>query len=258
MGDRNNLEVGNKLELLPLEQKDDKDAKSFLSKIETFHKNKDIEILMPVDEGKLVPLAMDTKYIASFYTKAGVLQAECIIVNRYRSRIETKAFLVIRLQSELIKTQRREFFRLECEKDVFVRIISEEEIALRNKVRNYRFPSVREKEQCVNEILDLQEKAEWLPARMLDISGGGIHVKMKKQDHFTESLMFRVGLSADEVSSTSEHAIDLESTLVFAEMLEKEPDMMSVRCQFTCITNQKQEMLVKYIFDQQRKQKKRI
>lgn len=244
-----NLEAGDKIELIPLAQQQNSDGKIYLSKIQDIQENGEMEILMPMEKGKIILLMVNSRYMVRFYTRSGIFQGECIITKRYRD--EKKFFLGIQLLSRLTKKQRREYYRLECSQEVEFRVMTGTEAAVREKIRNNRFEDPKEKERYVNYILDLDQKAEWIPANMMDISGGGIRVKTQKREDMEKHLMFRVNLYAEGQIKQ----VELECYAVSIENMMNEPRMMEMRCRFTHITNQKQEMIVKYIFEQQRKQR---
>lgn len=244
-----NLDAGNKIELLPLAQPKHGDRKVYLSKIQDLQENGEIEILMPMENGKIIPLPVKARYMVSFYTQAGIFQGECMVIKRYRD--QTKFFLVMKLQSKLAKKQRREYYRLECNQEVLFRTMTGEETLIREKIRNNRFETPEEKEKCINDILDLDQEAEWTPAFMVDISGGGIRVKTKKIEEIGKHFMFRIYLYPEG----NKKQIDLECYMLSVEGLPDELSMMEMRCRFVHITDQKREMIVRYIFEQQRKQR---
>ena len=66
--------IGNKIELIHLDQviKNDKNAKVYLSKVCDIMQNNTLQIAMPIYDGKIVPLAVDDKYSACFYTDGGL------------------------------------------------------------------------------------------------------------------------------------------------------------------------------------------
>lgn len=82
-----NIAVGNKIELVQLEQviKNDKNKKVYVSKIYDILSEDTLQIAMPIYEGKIVPLPVDEKYSACFYTTKGLLQCNVLITSRYKS-----------------------------------------------------------------------------------------------------------------------------------------------------------------------------
>lgn len=244
-----NLETGNKIELVPSAQAQSETKKIYLSKIQDIMEDGKLEILMPMEKGKLILLSVGNRYLVSFYTKAGIFQGEYIIEKRYRD--QSRVLLLLKPNSRLAKKQRREYYRLECHQEVSFRVITGSETVLRERIKNESFRDLEEKENYVNYILDIEHEAEWIPAIMLDISGGGIHIKTKKQESLEKHLMFRVSLYIQgEIRQ-----LDLECYVVSVSDVANETGMLELRCQFINIIHQKQEMIVKYIFDQQRKQR---
>lgn len=243
-----NLEIGNKLELFPLAQAQKEEKKVYLSKIQDIKKPGELEILMPIEKGKMKLLSLHTRYLACFYTKVGIIQGECIIQKRYKEN--TMYFLGIQLISHLSKKQRREYYRLECNQEVHYRIISESEEFIRKKLRDNQWKDSKEKEQVEKELSDIEQKAEWIPAILLDISGGGLHVKTAKKETIEKHLLFHIKFYMEDITE-----FDLECQVVFIENIVNELKMVELRCQYLHITNQTREIIIKYIFDQQRKQR---
>ncbi len=242
-----NIEVGNKLELYPLAQNPGKQGRLYLSQVQDILGGGELEILMPMEKGKTLLLPKDMKFIVTFYTSGGMYQGECIVKDRYRTG--TIFLLVIQLLSRLSKKQRREFFRLDCRQEVGYRPIDNKEAILREKIRIDRFNSPEEKEECVNQLWDLEEKAEWIPAVMLDISGGGVRLRTRKRENMEDYLMLRMRLYIEGQMKE----IDLEVSVVSRANVVNESQMIELRCKYLNITSQRQEMIVRYIFEEQRK-----
>ena len=108
------LSIGNKIELVKLEQiiRNDSNKKVFSSKICDIMPKNVLQISMPIYEGKIVPLNVNDKYSACFYTDKGLLQTNVLITSRYRSG--NLFFLEVTMLGNLEKVQRREFYRYKC------------------------------------------------------------------------------------------------------------------------------------------------
>lgn len=245
------LEIGNKLELFPLAQVQKEEKKVYLSKIQDILGFGELEILMPIEKGKMKLLPIGTRYIAYFYTNAGIIQGEWVIEKRRKEKDTGMYFLGIKLISRLAKKQRREYYRLECNQEVNYRVITGMEEVLRSKLRQEHFEDLTEKDRLEQELSEMERHMKWFSAVLLDISGGGLHVKAQKREAMEEHLLFRLSFYIDGVIEQ----IEVECQVILSENVIDESNMIELRCQYLHITSQKQEMIVKYIFDQQRKQR---
>ena len=244
-----NLEVGNKLELFPLAQANKEQKKIYLSKIQDILGFGELGILMPMEKGKIKLLSIGARYVVCFYTNGGIIQGEWIVEKRWKDA--GMYFLGIKLISRLSKKQRREYYRLECNQEVTYRAISGMEEVLRSKLRQGHVKDPAEKDRLEQELSEMERNTKWLPALLLDISGGGLHVKIQKKEIVEEHLLFRLSLYMGGIIEQ----MDLECGVVSAENVINESNMIELRCQYLHITSQKREIIVKYIFDQQRKQR---
>lgn len=244
-----NIEVGNKLELFPLAQINSEEKKIYLSKIQDILGFGELEIFMPMEQGKMKLLSIGTRYLVCFYTNGGIIQGECIVEKRWKEA--GIYFLGIKLISRLSKKQRREYYRLECNQEIKYRAISGMEEVLRSKLRQGHFKDPVEKDKLEQELSEMERNSKWLPALLLDISGGGLHVKTRKKEMMEEHLLFRLSLYMDGVIEQ----IDLECSVVAKENVVNESNLIELRCKYLHITNQTRELIVRYIFDQQRKRR---
>jgi len=247
-----NLLSGTKIEMLSLAKRANEETKIYISKIETTKNLREIEVAMPIDKGRLMPLPEGSRYLVTFYTAVGMVEGECVIKSRYSS--EGRYYLLLWLNSKLIKKQRREFYRLDCCQDVEFRVISDKEAAAREMLRMDNFTDAKEKERCVEYILDMEENACWLPAVMLDISGGGLRAQAGLVYGLDKHLMFHIQLPVD---NDTVRDLKLECMPVSISEDPKEYGTVQIRCKFVYISHLKQETIVKYIYDEQIKMRAR-
>lgn len=242
-----NLKEGNKIELLSMAQSPNKERRIYLSKIQDIIEQNKIEILIPMEKGKMILLPVGTRYEVTFYTDVGIFKAESVIRKRYRS--SSLVLLEIELTSRLTRKQRREYYRLNCNLRVKCRVITDAEAALREKIRNNQWENIKEKTRHINRLLNMELEAKWMLGIVLDISGGGLRVRIGDKETIGKHLMFRIELPVDG----GKRQLDLECNVVSISEI-KELNLIQLRCQFININNLKQEMIIKYIFNEQRRQ----
>lgn len=226
------IAIGNKIELVRLDQviRNEQNKKVYVSKIYDFLQKNQLQIAMPIYEGRIVPLELDERYTACFYTERGLLQCNVKVVSRYREG--NLFFLDIQLISELEKVQRRQFYRYDCYIDAKIRIVSDEEY-----------------DTGIPDDVSIPEDAlPWQPARIIDISGGG--VRLNQRMHVERNEVVKVKFMVSVVG-------EILSFNLFARMLSSVPvqgrtDMYEQRMEFLKITQDERDKIIRYIFESER------
>ncbi len=226
------ISIGNKIELVKLDQiiKNEQNKKVYVSKIYDMLTPNTLQIAMPICEGKIVPLAVDDKFSACFYTDKGLLQCNIIVKSRYKDG--NLFFMDIVLLGGLEKVQRREFYRYVCRLDGKIRVVSDEEY-----------------ETGIPEgIIESEDELEWNEAKILDISGGGAKVFQKVFLERNEVVKLKFSaVVANEVFNFSLFARVLGSTKV-----KNHNEIIEQRLEFMKISKEERDRIIKYIFESER------
>ncbi|MCM1272212.1 MAG: flagellar brake protein [Clostridium sp.] len=225
------IAVGNKIELVKLEQiiKNDKDRKVYVSKICDFVSSDTLQIAMPIYDGKIVPLPVDEKFSACFYTDQGLLQCNVLITSRYKSG--NLFFLEVFMLGELAKLQRRDFYRYKCSMGAQIRVVTDSEYET----------------GVPDDITITEDDLEWQPARFIDISGGG--AKIVQKDHLEKNEIVKIRFElviVDEILKFSLFARVLSSLLMDGR------DLYEQRLEFMKIAKDDRDKIIKYIFESER------
>lgn len=190
-----------------------------------------LEIMMPMEQTKLILLPVDGRYDMVFYGKGGLYQCFGRIVDRYKS--ENVYILVVELTSSLRKFQRREYYRLGCAIELGTRLWEEEELA--------------DKETEIIEEKPLQR------AVMVDLSGGGLR--------FVATYLYEVNSII-----VCSFRLNIQGTFKEFEMLgkvlsvnptENRKDVYEHRVQFVHTGTAMREEIIRYIFEEERKARKK-
>ncbi|MDE6024495.1 MAG: flagellar brake protein [Lachnospiraceae bacterium] len=226
------IAIGNKIELVKLEQiiRNDRDRKVYVSKIYDFISQDTIQIAMPIYDGKIVPLPVDEKFAACFYTDKGLLQCNVLITSRYKSG--NLFFLEILMLNELEKVQRRDFYRYKCSMNAMIRVVSDDEY-----------------EVGVFDDFEMSEAdLEWQLARFIDISGGGAKIIQKNHLEKNEIVMLKFELKIlDEIIEFNLFARILSSLL-----MNGRNDIYEQRLEFLKINKEERDKIIKFIFESER------
>lgn len=208
--------------------------KVYSSKVYEILSEEKIEILMPYEQRRVVLLPVDSEYSIYFYTENGMLECKARIVDRYKSN--NVFILVMELLTNLRKYQRREFYRYNCVLELESRVLEEDEKALVGT--------------------PLQEFVQDLPLQksvIVDISGGGLRF-LSNENYKEGSLLFcRYQLEQKD----NEKVYEVIGKVLSAKPASKRPGFYEYRIQYQHIDNKKREEIIQYIFEEERKNRKK-
>ncbi|MGN0368567.1 MAG: flagellar brake protein [Wujia sp.] len=226
------IAIGNKIELVSLEQviRNDQNKRVYVSKIFDILPGGKLQIAMPIYEGRIVPLEVDNKYTACFYTERGLLQCNVVVVSRYKSG--NLFFLDVLMLGELQKVQRRQFYRYDCRIDCKIRVVSD-----------YEYETGIPEDLSIPE----DELPTWQPGRILDISGGGARLVEKQDLERNEVVKLKFTVSIlDEVLRFQLYARILSSIGIQGRAMYEQ------RMEFLKITQEERDKIIRFIFESER------
>jgi c-di-GMP-binding flagellar brake protein YcgR len=225
--------VGNKIELTVMHDKTrlkTVDERNYVSQIFDFDGD-DIIAALPMYEGHLVTLEVDSRLDCYFYTPRGIFRGTARITSRYK---EKNLYLMkLEQEGELRKFQRRQYYRLPCNIGAQMRTLE------------------------VAEVLDYsagQEPVETLETVyesgvIVDISGGGVRIftpqKYEKDDYLYVKFSIDMNVGRRDLELLTRVVMCIES--------HGKDDYYDVRVQYKDIPPQIRDSIVKYIYEQQRK-----
>ncbi len=194
-----------------------------------------LEITMPMEKGKLILLQVDSEYELYFYTENGLYQCLARIVDRYKT--DNIYMILVELTSNLRKQQRREYFRFSCALEMNARGVSEEELKV----------SLQSGEK-------LSVSAEKLSKGIIvDISGGGLRFVID-QMYEVDSLVNCVYHLLVEGKSKE---YNLVGKVLSVKELSNRPGVFEHRVQYVNINVDEREEIIRYIFQEERKHRKK-
>ncbi len=236
------LSLGNKIEmreiLHTMNEEKQKSVPVYTSQILEFDEEYEgvLNIAMPILEGKLIPLEVGRKFELFFYAKKGMYTCNGEIINRYKS--SNVYVLVVSLLTDLKKYQRRQYFRLGTNIEIQYKLFTQEDEAYFRRV---------------GEVPDEIIKRPYSTGVSVDISGGG--VKFISRDNMPKEtkLLLLINLPFDNEIKKCE-AI---SKVVFTGTVKGRRDSYENRVEFLQIKEEDRELLIKYIFKEERNQRKK-
>ena len=235
----NFIEPGNKIEIQMVEAQQDqaKEApKTYISQIQDILSENQMEIVMPMEQSKLILLPMDREYNLVIYTENGLFQCFARVIDRYKSNnIYT---LMVELTSNLRKYQRREYYRFSCALEMNSRNLEEEEVR-----------AIEERDPYSNLIPGLPLKRSVI----VDISGGGLRF-LSSHPYEPGSLIY---ISYNLLVAGRKKQYELVGKVLSSKKIENRQGSYEHRVQYVDIDADVREEIIKYIFQEERKHRKR-
>ena len=226
------LVPGCKLELNEATSNKDKKAITYLSQIYDFDEDSNrVSIAMPYGEGRMVVLSMGMHYDAFFYSKASMYHSRVVVVDRYKSNNLYVA--VVELETAPKRVQRRQFFRYVTAMPVMYTPLDSETAAMYEK--HGRLPESVETEKLFN-------------GQTIDISGGGMKFA---GNGFKKGS--KVYIQFDYMLGMVNHRLRAVAEIIDSVKPQGREDIFHNRVSFDKIKNDDREMLIRYIFEEERK-----
>lgn len=192
-----------------------------------------LELVMPMEQTKLILLPVDGEYDVCFFSHGGMYRADVRIVDR--QKINGTYILVVEMISNLHKYQRREYYRFNCVVEMKAREMTRREVDAFAKGLTYL---VSEKDMARGVIVD--------------ISGGGTRFVSRQKFHEDSIILMCFKLSIME----SERPFLLAAKVIHSGEIENRAGEYENRVKFEFIDTTTREEIIKYIFDEERKNRK--
>lgn len=235
--------IGNRVEFTKVEgtrggKADEKNVlkkKVYVSKVCDIIDDTRIKVAMPIEGGHIVAVSLNTKLDACFYTAKGLYHGRVLVVERMKE--DNIYMMVVELQYELEKFQRRQYYRLSCTMDLQFRIMEDEEIE--NFYKNKKLPDERELKLLHDGVA-------------LDFSGGGVRFVADEKYNKDDLLLVRLVISYE---STHKVYVLVGKVIATSEAKNGRKKYES-RVEFLDVSRKVREEIIKYIFFEERKQRK--
>ena len=181
-------------------------------------KDNELIITAPVNNGKITLLEIGAVYVLSIYTKNGVYKCKSSVKSRYKKK--DLNFIILELKSELTKSQRRQYYRLECVLPIFYNDNNDD---------------------------------IWNRGLLIDISGGGLRFISNKKLNIREIIECKLDLDTDKKNEQ----IIIKGNVLFSNVVDYETMRYETRIKFCDISDVYREKIIKFIFEKERIRRKR-
>lgn len=192
-----------------------------------------IEIMMPMEKTKLVLLPVEGEYEVCFFTNTGMYRGNVRIVDREKT--ENSYILITELITNLQKFQRREYFRFNCIIEMKTKEITENMAQSIEKKLGYLIPEI-----------------EMTRGVIVDLSGGGVRFVSRKAYSQDAVLFMKFTLEIGE----HEREFELAAKVISCTEIPNRKNEYEIRTKFVYLDNTTREDIIKYIFNEERKNRK--
>lgn len=192
-----------------------------------------LEIVMPMEQTKLVLLPVNGEYDVCFFTDSGMYKATVRIVDR--QKINNTYVVIADLTSSLTKFQRREYYRFGCIAEMWVKEMTS-----------------NEEEAYAKQLINLVSETNLLKSVMVDISGGGL--RFVSRHFYEENTTVYLKFALNKGDEKKEY--NLAGKVIYSKELENRENEYENRVKFVHINNTVREDIIKYIFEEERKNRK--
>lgn len=222
---------GDKVEIRPIQRaslkEEQPEERIFLSKVNQILGEDKLEILMPLEQSRMVLLPRNIVLNMVIYTANGLFQCEAKATDRYKNG---NVYLqVLELISGIKRYQRREFYRYNCTMPIYSRSLKDEE--KENLVFDSSIP-------CVE-------------GTSYDIGGGGIRFAVNQQFQPKEMILCILPL---EIKGSVREVKTIAKVLSCKPI--KNSEAYEARVQFEGIAHRDRELIIQYIFEDERKRRR--
>ena len=240
------IETGTKLELKKIRHVETMEEIRYVSRF-LYQKSADEAVIeMPLKEGLLVPLAPGDMFQVCFYTSKGLYQCQSQVVSRHYE--DSLPVAVIKLRSEFEKLQRRQYYRMECLLQMEFCTVTENET---EQLMLQKGESGNEPAKKGSEGTD--PAIRFYSGVSLDISGGGVRFNSAHEAREGDIIAMRIAF----LSETAQMLQPLFAKVLTVTPVQNRSGLFEHRVEYVWITNAERESIIRYIFLEERKRRKK-
>lgn len=192
-----------------------------------------LEITMPIEKAKLRLLEIDSEYDVYFFSESGLYQCFARVIDRYKTN--NIYMVLMELTSNLRKQQRREYYRFGCALEMSDISLSEEEEA--EVLKTGRVINGKKLNKSV----------------IVDISGGGLRF-VSEQKYEPDSLVYCI---YHLMIRRKIKEYNLVGKILTVRELDNKPGFYEYRLKYINIDKDEREEIIRYIFQEERKNRKK-
>jgi len=226
------FKVGDKIEIVRIDRRtwEEKDVQ-YISKIADI-KDEYFYIFTPIKEGVYVTFYIDEIVRVYKVSNDGVWVFDGVIEERLR---EPEYMIKVKQISDVRKIQRRMFFRLPINLDIFVKLLNSDQMQKANTPEK--------------EVIDEFSEGKIVKALTKDISGGGVCFIAQEEFETGDLVLTKIPVEQEELI--------LKAQILRKERIEHPAYRFMYGCKFVGVTQNEIDKIVKFIFAQQKKMRQK-
>lgn len=258
------LNVGDKLEMKATSRSMKKEdeyiqVRIYKSQIYDILADSKLKIAMPMKGQKLLLVPVGAEYEFLFFTSKGLYKANGKILGRYKN--DNLFILDIGLLSNLVKHQRREYYRLETNIDTKYSKITENDIEQKSLQKVIDTNDKTQLSKAEVELLEIIESAKatkfidttgYIPGIIVDMSGGGVRMVSDDKLEVGDYIHFIFQIQRNYLT----RECSFVGLVLYSEELPARAKQYEHRIKFSNMDKSEREMIIKYIFEEERKRRK--
>jgi c-di-GMP-binding flagellar brake protein YcgR len=195
----------------------DRNETTYNSFVQEINGENQLVVTSPIVGGRLIPLELDRTYFISVYTGRGLYRGEAVVVDRSK---ENHLYLAtFKLKTAMKKFQRRQYYRLDC-------------------LLNFYYKD--------------DDKEIWNEGIIKDISGGGIRFASKYNFEDDSHIECHVQLNFQNETTH----LYVPGQIIDSVKSEMDRTMYETRVAFGEMSGETREVIIKFIFEEERKRRK--
>lgn len=240
------MEAGTKLELHRIRHVEKAENIVYISRF-LYQKSEDEAVIaMPMKAGSVVALEPGEYFQVCFYTNKGIYRCQAQTTERFYE--DGLPVAVIRFRSEFEKLQRRQYYRMEC-------LIGLGFAEINN---NQLDDLLWEKSETLPELSDEEEQTpanrlQYTEGVALDISGGGVRFNAGRSTETDAIIAMKILFPTDDIRIKQ----PLFAEVISCRQVPNHIGVFEHRVQFVHMTNMERESIIRYIFLEERKRRKK-
>lgn len=229
------IKEGMKLDMTAAEKKKNDDSekaeKSYSSMVYEIVSEDTLEIMMPMEQQKIILLPVGKEYDIRFYAGAVLYQCFARVIDRYKNG--NTYLLLLELTSNLRKHQRREYYRFSCVLEMLSRNVEDDELIISDEAAD----------------VVLQPGLPLKRSVIVDISGGGLRFISTEKYEAGSYLLCVYNL----LIGGERKQYEVVGRVLSVKEMDNKRGNFEHRVQYHNMDARVREQIIKYIFEEERK-----
>jgi c-di-GMP-binding flagellar brake protein YcgR len=226
------FKVGDKIEIVRIDRRtwEEKDVQ-YISKIADI-KDEHFYIFTPIKEGVYVTFYIDEILRVYKVSSDGVWMFDGVVEERFK---EPEYMVKVKQISDVRKIQRRMFFRLPINLDIFVKVLNSDKISKENAQEDWAEDDFSE--------------GKIVKALTKDISGGGVCFIAQEEFEIGDLILAKIPIQQEELI--------LKAQILRKERVQHPTYRFMYGCKFVEARQNEIDKIVRFIFAQQQKMRQK-